>query len=437
MNQAILGDSSPGSIPNATDQQAVPGRRSLPLVALVGNPNVGKSVMFGALTGHYATVSNYPGTTVELTVASAELGGRHCRVVDTPGMYSVVPITEEERVARGVVMEQRPFAVVHVVDAKSLQRTLPLTVQLAELGQSVVLVLNMMDEAKRLGIRLDIDGLRRELAIPVIGATMTQREGLAEAKAAISGVREMARSKTPLLRYSAHIERAVGEISPRLPARFAGAERGIALLLLQEDAWARSEVARADPEAAEAIDNVVQRTRAMSPQPLFYQIALERQTACTALVGRHAEFPTRARSGLGRRLSELTIAPVTGLPIQLHGLVAARRAPHGHRRAERAPAGRAHSRGRGRRVPAEPDFDRRGGHPQAAGSRCHAGRVDQGRPEHAFLGLRARIHRVRDRYGTRSFDHGARVTRFGERFATDDGNRILTQATPERDQGHS
>ena len=247
MNQAAFDESSfENPLSAATPRKPAPDRRSEPLlVALVGNPNVGKSVMFGALTGHYATVSNYPGTTVELTQGSAELGGRRCRVIDTPGMYSLLPITEEERVARRVVIEQHPDAVVHVVDAKTLGRTLPLTVQLAELGQRIVLVLNMMDEARRLGIEVDLEGLGRELGVPAIGATMTRHEGLVETTAAISQAGEAARRKTPLVRYSAHIERAVGEISPRLPSRFSGAERGIALLvaargLLGTDrAWSR------------------------------------------------------------------------------------------------------------------------------------------------------------------------------------------------------
>ena len=85
--------------------------------------------------------------------------------------------------------------------------------------------------------------------------------------------------------------------------------------MLQEDSWARTELGRDDPEAAEAVDAIVLRTKAVAPQPLFYQIALERQTACTALVARYARFPSRARSGFAHRLSDLATAPLTGLPI--------------------------------------------------------------------------------------------------------------------------
>lgn len=104
----------------------------LPLVAVVGCPNVGKSVLFNALTGAYVTVSNYPGTTVEVARGKGRLRDAEVGVVDTPGMYGLLPITEEERVARRILLEERPAVVVHVVDAKNLGRMLPMTFQLME-----------------------------------------------------------------------------------------------------------------------------------------------------------------------------------------------------------------------------------------------------------------------------------------------------------------
>jgi ferrous iron transport protein B len=114
---------------------------------VVGNPNVGKSVLFGALTGKYATVSNYPGTTVEVLRGKVRIGDCDYEVVDTPGMYSFFPVTEEENVARTILFTEQPDAVVHVADAKNIERMLPLTLQLLEAGLPVILVLNIMDEA--------------------------------------------------------------------------------------------------------------------------------------------------------------------------------------------------------------------------------------------------------------------------------------------------
>src|SRR5574340_1127019 len=93
-------------------------------VALVGNPNVGKSVLFNALTGAYVTVSNYPGTSVEVARGTAMIGGVAYEIIDTPGMYSLLSITEEERVARRILLEDVLDLVVHVVDARNLERML-------------------------------------------------------------------------------------------------------------------------------------------------------------------------------------------------------------------------------------------------------------------------------------------------------------------------
>ena len=143
----------------------------LPKVVLVGSPNVGKSVLFNALTGGYTVVSNYPGTTVEVTRSRMQIGRHVFQVMDTPGMYSMCPITLEERVARRILIEERPEVVVHVVDAKNLARMLGLTLQMMEAGLPVVLAVNMSDEADELGIRIDTRKLETELGIPVIGAS--------------------------------------------------------------------------------------------------------------------------------------------------------------------------------------------------------------------------------------------------------------------------
>lgn len=149
-----------------------------PKVVLVGSPNVGKSVMFNNLTGSYVTVSNYPGTTVEVARGAGKIGDVEFEVVDTPGMYSLLPITEEERVARDIILEERPSVVLHVVDAKNLERMLGLTVQLVEAGLPTILVLNMMDELKALGKRVKVDLLESRLDIPVVPAVATAREGM-------------------------------------------------------------------------------------------------------------------------------------------------------------------------------------------------------------------------------------------------------------------
>jgi ferrous iron transport protein B len=154
--------------------------KSAPKVAIVGNPNVGKSVLFNRLTGAYVTVSNYPGTTVEVSRGTGHVEGIGVEVIDTPGIYSFQPISEEERVARRILLTERPDAVLHVVDAKNLERMLPLTFQLVEANLRVVLVVNMVDEARRLGIGIDARALEEDLGVPVVLTVSTQKEGLPE-----------------------------------------------------------------------------------------------------------------------------------------------------------------------------------------------------------------------------------------------------------------
>ena len=125
-------------------------------IAIVGNPNVGKSVLFNLLTGSYATVSNYPGTTVEVSRGNAVIAGQKVEMVDTPGMYMLMPITEEEKVGRDILLHEQPALVIHMVDAKNLERMVSLTLELLDANFNLVLVLNMMDEAKKLGLEIDI-----------------------------------------------------------------------------------------------------------------------------------------------------------------------------------------------------------------------------------------------------------------------------------------
>ncbi|HYE78915.1 MAG TPA: FeoB small GTPase domain-containing protein [bacterium] len=158
----------------------------LPLIAIVGNPNVGKSVVFHLLTGRYVVVSNYPGTTISLTKGQCELGGVKVRVCDTPGMYSLVPVTEEERIARRILLHDRPAAVVHVVDAKNLPRMLPFTLQLIEAGLPVVVALNLMDEAAGVGLSVDAAALQEQLGVPVIPMTAITGAGANQLRSTLS-----------------------------------------------------------------------------------------------------------------------------------------------------------------------------------------------------------------------------------------------------------
>ena len=147
-------------------------------MSIVGSPNVGKSVIFNNLTGAYVTVSNYPGTTVNVSRGKARIDDEEFEVVDTPGMYSLLPITEEEQVARLILLNEKPEVILQVVDAKNLERMLPLTLQLIEAELTTILDLNMMDETEAAGIEIDITQLEQDLGIPVVATVATTGRGL-------------------------------------------------------------------------------------------------------------------------------------------------------------------------------------------------------------------------------------------------------------------
>lgn len=162
-----------------------------PMIALVGNPNAGKSALFNALTGARQKVGNYPGVTVERKSGRMTLAdGRPVELVDLPGAYSLDPGSPDEAVTRDVVLghqtgEKRPSALIVVVDAGNLDNHLRFTLQLIALGLPVVVALNMVDLAERDGLKLDPQALSRDLGVPVIPTVAVRRRGLEELRAAL------------------------------------------------------------------------------------------------------------------------------------------------------------------------------------------------------------------------------------------------------------
>jgi len=170
------------------DSSRVLRLRARPLrIALVGQPNVGKSVVFGRLTGRYVTVSNYPGTTVAVTRGRAPVGAEVCDIIDTPGVNSLDgAISEDEVITRDVVAGDQADVIVQVADARNVRRALMLTSQLAVFDKPMVLALNMVDEAFARGISIDVAALAAELRIPVVELVAVEGRGLPELRDALT-----------------------------------------------------------------------------------------------------------------------------------------------------------------------------------------------------------------------------------------------------------
>ena len=173
-------------------------------ILLVGHPNVGKSVLFHRLTGAYVNVSNYPGTTVEVTRANTRFD-KTAVLLDTPGVLALPSRSDDERATMRALLSEPTRCLVQVGDAKNLRRTLTLTALLVELGLPMVLALNMHDEAAARGVTVDIDALAEELGIPVLATVATGGEGIDDL---VHGIAH-ARRPESLLRYDPPTEKRI------------------------------------------------------------------------------------------------------------------------------------------------------------------------------------------------------------------------------------
>jgi ferrous iron transport protein B len=281
-------------------------------VILVGNPNVGKSVLFGALTGKYVTVSNYPGTTVEVTRGSATIDGHPWHVMDTPGTNNLLPMSEDEQVTRDILLVERGYVALQVCDAKNLRRGLLLSAQLAEAGVPFVLALNMADEAASRGFAIDAARLASELGVDVVPTVAIERKGLAT----LQGRLAAATTSRFEPRYDPNIEAAIAEVAPLMPKGGIG-PRALALMALVGDESLRAHLAGHLAEAELLrIESLRRALAACYPESLRFVVARQRLAAVDRL---HDAVVVRGgasvASGLGRKLAAWSTHPLWGLPI--------------------------------------------------------------------------------------------------------------------------
>jgi ferrous iron transport protein B len=207
-------------------------------IALAGNPNSGKTTVFNALTGSHQRTGNWPGVTVERKEGEYRLGDIRVNVVDLPGSYGLSAYSIDERIARDYLVTENPDVVVTIVDASNLERNLYLVIQLLELGQNVVVCLNMMDLARKSGMEIDPERLSELLGVPVVPTVAHKGEGIEELRKVISESAEGGDSKRSprAVNYGEELEETIGEIERILsPVETPYPLRFMAIKLLEDD----------------------------------------------------------------------------------------------------------------------------------------------------------------------------------------------------------
>lgn len=277
-------------------------------IALIGHPNVGKSVIFQRLTGQHAVVSNYPGTTVEVTRGVVRQLA-DTSLVDTPGVITFPPHTEDEQVTARVLLSEPLKGIIQVGDAKNLRRTLLLTVQLVEMGLPMVLSLNMMDEAQARGVVINHSLISEHLSLPVVPTTAIRGLGVDTIMESI----QSAGKPSIRLKYADEIETALAWFSTRLEGSPI-APRALALLWLSGDPvsedWLRQKLSLVEYEEFEQRRHMLQLSFVEPLSAVIQQARLEfvNQMASAAVVDSGSRRPS-----LGAWLGRITTHPVIGL----------------------------------------------------------------------------------------------------------------------------
>lgn len=286
-------------------------------VAMVGNPNCGKSTLFNALTGARQQVGNWPGVTVEKKVGSYGFRDTAVSVVDLPGVYSIgatVQISEDERVARDYVLSGEADLIVNIIDASNLERNLYLTTQLLEMRVPLVVALNMMDIARRRGLALDAAALSRALGCPVVEVVAARGTGIASLKEAIARLAAAPRPAATEPDYGPLIGSHVATIAARLAELGVQEPRWRALKLIEGDALSPAEagtLAGTDVAAARAA------VEDAYGEDCDIVIADQRFSFITAVVEDAVTRPRQATRTLSDRIDRVVLNRFLGIPIFL------------------------------------------------------------------------------------------------------------------------
>lgn len=255
-------------------------------IALAGNSNVGKSVVFNELTGSNQIIGNWPGKTIERAEGKLHFEGRDIKVIDLPGIYSFSTFSMEEIVSREYMANEKPDVVINVVDASVLERNLFFTLQLKEMEVPLVLCVNQVDVAKQKGIMIDTEKLQDMLGIPVVSAVAVRGEGLHELMEETIKVAQK-KPQLKVVTYGAEVEKRIKSLTKIIEHENLNSNyppRWIAIKLLENDPEIEKMVGSRSDSILDLAHKLAQEIEEIHHEPVFAVIASERYSLANQIV---------------------------------------------------------------------------------------------------------------------------------------------------------
>ncbi|MGB9778758.1 MAG: ferrous iron transport protein B, partial [Candidatus Bathyarchaeales archaeon] len=287
------------------------------LIALAGNANVGKSVIFNHLTGLHQHIGNWPGKTVEKAEGTLYFKGYTIDIIDLPGIYSLSTYSLEELISRKYIAVEKPDVVINVVDASVLERNLYFTLQLMELETPMVIALNQMDMAKRKGIQIDVEKLEKLLGIPVIPTVAIKGVGIFQLlEKAIEVVEKGQAAKYVSVKYGEEVEERIDKLTKMVEGvQFWYPPRYVAIKLLEGDEEIEREIKKLNPQIISIAKKLASEIEKLHGHSCSTVITSERYEIAGCIAREAQKLVSPIKPKLGESLHNITTHKIMGYPI--------------------------------------------------------------------------------------------------------------------------
>lgn len=283
-------------------------------VALVGNPNSGKTTMFNFLTGSTQYVGNWPGVTVEKKAGKLK-GYKDVEIIDLPGIYSLSPYTPEEVVSRNYLLEERPDVIINIVDSTNIERNLYLTTQLAETGIPVIIALNMTDIIRKNGDNINVDGLSKKLGCEIVEVSALKGDGCKEAADKAIQLAKQNKEVMPSGIFSDVVEKALNEIEVLLADSVKNENRRWYSIKLFERDKKVDEDLKLSEETKRNIEDIIKRCETEAEDDSESIIANERYNYIGSVVKQYVNKKNTTRISTSDRIDSIVTNRFLALPI--------------------------------------------------------------------------------------------------------------------------